>query len=165
MTRYLAGLGMAVTAAVGGSALLGQHSAGASVEMTLEGHLTNVQFATSHGSFLPGNDPSGSGSQPVPGDRIIIRDDMSQDGVAVGFVNIVCTVTFNDNTLCDGMYAIDGRGDIHFSALLRNNTSRPGPMVFDGVISGGTFNYRGSRGDIHFVNLPNGDTQATLNIV
>jgi hypothetical protein len=134
--------------------------AGASSEFTAVGHDTNVEFVSAKGATLT---PSGPAE---PGDRILVRQDLSENGTLVGYSNIACTVTFNDNALCEGILAFTNKGDLHVSALLRAGAGPTGPPgVFDAVVDGGTFAYRGAHGDGHVVVLPNRDQQTTFTLV
>jgi hypothetical protein len=141
-------------AVAGGAFIVAAPQAGAGQEFSLTGHQTNIQFVS--GGVSTAASPNGPAA---PGDRIIIREDLMQGTVAVGWDNIVCTVTFNDNLQCDAMYAITNRGDIHLTALLRGGAGQTGPSVFDAVVDGGTFAYANAHGYDHIVNLPNGDSQ------
>jgi hypothetical protein len=131
--------------------------AGASSEFTVLGHTTNTEFVTATGgSPLPKGPLS-------PGDRILVRQDELENGVLVGYSNIACTVTFNDNALCDGVIAIANKGDLHVTGLLRGAAGPAGiPKAFDSVANGGTFAYRNAHGDIHTVVLANGDQLSTI---
>jgi hypothetical protein len=134
--------------------------AGASSEFTIVAHTTNVEFLTARGAS-----PTPTG--PIaPGDRLVLRQDVSKNGVLVGYSNVVCTAMFNDNALCDAIIAIRGKGDLHATALIRGALGPGGiPEVFDTVVDGGTFAYRNARGDAHVVVLPNGDQVSTIILV
>ncbi|GAC1598001.1 MAG: hypothetical protein NVS3B21_23120 [Acidimicrobiales bacterium] len=161
--RACAGVIAASMIAASASLIVSATQAGAGAEFTLTAHTTNIQIVTQRGSFVPSGPPPSNAPLPAPGDRFLLRDELSQGGAVVGFSNIVCTVTFNNNLLCDAIYALSGRGDIHLTALVRGGALNE-PAVFDAVIDGGTFNFRGLHGDVHIVNLPNGDTQETFNL-
>jgi hypothetical protein len=144
---------------VGGGALVAATAsrAGAATEFTVLGHTTNVEFVTAAGGSAVPKGPL------APGDRIVLRQDLSRNGILAGYSNIVCTVTFNDNALCDGILAITNKGDIHVTGLLRGAVSHEGvPKVFDSVVNGGTFAYRNAHGDVHTVVLPNGDQMSSV---
>ena len=133
--------------------------AGASSEFTVLNHKTNVEFVTATGASLvrPG--------AFVPGDRIVLRDDLSENGVLVGYSNSVCTVTFNDNVLCDLILAFANTGDIHATALLRGSVGPSGPpTVFDATVDGGTFAYHTAHGSAHVVTQANGDQLVTFSL-
>ena len=78
------------------------------------------------------------------------------NGTTVGYDNIVCTDTFNNNGLCDAVFAFTGQGDIHATAPVRDlfDVNSNGPTVFDAAIEGGTFAYTNTTGSIHLTNLP-----------
>jgi hypothetical protein len=134
--------------------------AGATFEFTFVEHPTNFEFTVNGQHTLQ---PTGAFA---PGDSLVIRADLVQGGATVGFDNVNCVVTFNDNLLCDAVFAFNGKGDITGTALLRGGVAtEQGPAVFDGAITGGTFAYRNAHGDAHAVNQPNGDTNWTFNFV
>lgn len=131
--------------------------AGASTELSVVGHTTNVAVVTATGASPALKGPL------APGDRLVLRQDLSRNEQLVGYSNIVCTVTFNDNALCDGILAITGKGDLHVTGLLRGAVGPAGvPKAFDSVLDGGTFAYRNAHGDFHTVVLPNGDQLSTI---
>jgi hypothetical protein len=134
-------------------------TAGAGSEFSLIGHQTNIQFVI--GAVSSPTPPTGPFN---PGDRVLIREDLSRDNAVVGWDNIDCTVTFNDNLLCTALYAINGKGDLHLTALLRGGASQQGTSVFDAIVDGGTFAYRNAHGDAHLTDLANGDTQVTFTL-
>jgi hypothetical protein len=126
--------------------------AGASSEFSLVSHVTNVEFATEAGAALV---PS---QALAPGDRLLIRSDLAENGINAGYSNIVCTVTFNDNVLCDGVFALANRGDLHATALIRGAAGPKGiPTTQDFIVDGGTFEFRDAHGSAHVVVSPNGD--------
>jgi hypothetical protein len=130
--------------------------AGASSEFTAVGHITNTAFVTAKGTSLVPSGPL------VPGDRLVVRADILQNGAVVGYSEDGCTVTFNDDVLCEGIDALTNRGDLHFSALLRGAVGPSGlPKVFDLIIDGGTFAFHNAHGSAHVVVLPNGDEVVT----
>jgi hypothetical protein len=154
-------LGVALATLTGGLLIATTTPAGANVEFSVIQHNTNFEAAIGGAAASP-NPPQ---KAPAPGDRFIIRDDLLQGSTNIGYDNIVCTVTFNDNLLCDALFAIINKGDIHGTALLRGGAAANGPSVFDGAIDGGTFAYRNAHGDVHIVSLPNGDSQLNFNFV
>jgi hypothetical protein len=130
--------------------------AGASSESTVVGHITNTVFVTGKGASLSPSGPL------IPGDRLVNRASLSQNGAVVGFSEVVCTVTFNDDLLCDGIDALTNRGDLHVSGLLRGAVGPSGiPKVFDLIVDGGTFTFHNAHGSAHVVVLPNGDEMTT----
>lgn len=73
-------------------------------------------------------------------------------------------MTFNNNALCYAVLAIDGKGDIHATAIVRDafDPNGSGPSVFDATIDGGTFVFANATGYVHLSSLPDGDTQQTF---
>jgi len=153
---------LSVLALAGGVMVVGAQQAGAQQEFTLIAHQTNFVFAPVNGS--PTSNPGPGTPPPETGDRFIVREALSQNGVVVGYDNIICTDTFNNNGLCDVVFAITNKGDIHGTALVRDlfDFSSNGPTVFDGDIDGGTFAYANATGSAHLTTLPDGDTQDTF---
>jgi hypothetical protein len=129
--------------------------AGANVEISFVERQTNTEFVVNGATTL----------QPPaalqPGDRIIFRSDLLQGSTTIGFDNGFCTVEFNDNALCEAVFAITGKGDFTAIGLLRGLT----PSVFDIAVTGGTFAYRNAHGDAHVVQVNSTDANWTLNLV
>ena len=96
--------------------------AGASSEFTLGSHLTNLEFITAQA----GPSTSIPASPMVPGDRVVTRDDLTQNGSPVGHLEAMCTVTFNNEFMCESIAALTNRGDLHASFLAR--ASQPGVL-------------------------------------
>ena len=142
-----------------GAMMYAPHVAHAANDMTFDNHLTNEQWLYADGTTSVG----GPNRAPTPGTRFVLRFDMSQGGTIVGFSNVECTVTFNGNMLCSATDSITGVGDIVETGLIRNAGQGP-PLVFDNVVSGGTFGYRGIRGDAHHHNTGPGTETETLNL-
>jgi hypothetical protein len=136
-------VGGAVTVAVTAS------QAGASSEFTLGSHLTNLEFITAQA----GPSTSFPASPMVPGDRLVARDDLTQNGSPVGYLESICTDTFNSEFLCDSTYALKNRGDLHASFLARGNPhfSFSFPAVYDLIVDGGTFAFHNAHGSAHVV--------------
>jgi hypothetical protein len=133
---------------------------GAAQELVVVEHQTNIEFVIDgKASVTPPQAP------PGPGSSIILRNNLLQGSTVIGYDNVICTVTFNNNVLCDAVLAINGKGDIHGTALIRGNPDGSSASVFDATIDGGTFAYRNARGDVHIITLPNGDTQLNINLV
>jgi len=157
--RYWIVAGLAALVAVGGFLVVTAQQAGAQIEFNFLAHQTNTVFVPAGGPATL--NPTGP---PSIGDEEIIRDTLTQGGNTIGYTNIICTDTFNDNGLCDAVFVITGMGDIHGTALIRglfdgNLNGGAGPQVFDGDIDGGTFAYANVTGYAHGVNLPDGDDQ------
>jgi hypothetical protein len=133
--------------------------AGASSEFSTVSHVTNVEFVTTAGASLV---PTG---RLAPGDRLVIRSDFAENGSAVGYANFLCTVTFNDNVMCDAIFALPHRGDLHATALIRGAAGPAGiPSTEDFIVDGGTFAFRNARGSAHVVVSSNGDETFTFAI-
>jgi hypothetical protein len=126
--------------------------AGASSEFTLGSHLTNIEFITAQA----GPSASFPASPMVPGDRLLTRDDLTENGAPVGHLENLCTLTFNDEFMCEGTWALTNRGDLHTSFLAR--ASQPSvlgfPKVYDLIVDGGTFAFRNAHGSVHGFSLP-----------
>jgi hypothetical protein len=131
--------------------------AGASSEFTVVSHTTNVEFIAARGVSLVPTLPF------VPGDRLVERADLTQNGAAVGFENAACTVIFNDNVMCDEIWAFTNKGDMQLSTLVRGAAGPNGPpAVADLIVEGGTFAFHGAHGFAHAVRLPNNDQSTTF---
>ena len=141
----------------GGFAVIATASqAGASSEFTVVAHGTNAEFVTATGASIAPTGPL------VPGDRLILRADLLQNGAVVGDTEVECTVMFNSDLLCDGMDSITNRGDLHVTTLMRGAVGPSGlPKVFDIVVDGGTFAFHNAHGSGHVVVQPNGDEVTT----
>jgi hypothetical protein len=133
---------VSVLAVAGGIIVATAQQAGASQEFSVIAHSTNFEVVPAGGKATA--NPSQSFA-PSIGDEFIIREDLIQNGVTIGYDNIICTDTF----------------DIHGTALIRDqfDPNTNGPTVFDGSIDGGTFAYAHATGSVHLTSLPNGDTQ------
>ena len=141
----------------GGIAVIATASqVGASSEFTLVAHETNVVFVQAKGtSLIP--------SLPLAlGDRLLIRSDLTENGVAVGYAMEEYTQTFNGISLSDSVFALSGRGDLHATALVRPGPGIGLPVVWDLSVEGGTFAYRNAHGSAHRVRLPNNDQAITF---
>jgi hypothetical protein len=144
-------LALLAALAVGGGIAVGATAsqAGASSEFTLGSHLTNLEFITAQA----GPSTSFPTSPMVPGDRLVTRDDLTQNGSPVGHLENVCTLTFNNEFMCESIAALTNRGDLHASLLAR--ASQPGvfgfPTVYDVIVDGGTFAFRNAHGSAHVV--------------
>ena len=157
--RLLAGF-VALVLAGGGLVVATVQQAGANVELSVTAHQTNFEFVPAGGqpTANPPNTP------PSIGDSFIIRENLLQGTTVIGYDNIICTETFNNNGLCTAVFAINGKGDIHGTALIRDqfDPNTNGPAVSDGAIDGGTFAYAHATGSAHIVSLPSGDSQYTF---
>ena len=133
--------------------------AGASSEFTLVARDTNLEFITAMGASVVPSGPF------VPGDRLVERSELIENGTTAGFENTVCTVTFNDNVMCDGIYALTNQGDLHTSTLSRGAAGPAGiPTVADLIVDGGTFAFRNAHGSAHVVRSSNGESLITFTV-
>ncbi|HEY2430532.1 MAG TPA: hypothetical protein VGI06_16450 [Acidimicrobiales bacterium] len=157
--RFIAAL--AAVAVGGGMILATAQQAGASQEFSVVAHQTNFEFVPAGGAATA--NPNLTAPAKI-GDEIIVRESLSQGGVEVGYDNVVCTDTFNNNALCNAVLVFNGKGDLHGTALIRNDfdPSGNGPTVFDATIDGGTFAYASARGMVHLIVQPNGDSQDNI---
>ena len=150
-----------VALVVGGGAVVGvtASQAGASSQFTVVAHGTNAEFVTATGASVAPSGPL------VPGDRLVLRADLLQNGTVVGSTEVICTVAFNGDLFCDGIDTINNRGDLHVTTLLRGAVGPGGiPKVFDIVVDGGTFAFQNAHGSGHVTVLPNGDESTTYTI-
>jgi len=133
--------------------------AGASQEFSVTATQTNFEFISANGTVT--DNPT---TPPQLGDRFTLRESLAQGNTVVGYDNVDCSVTFNNNVLCDAVWAFTGRGDIVGSGLIRDEVdpSGTGPSVFDAAITGGTFAYAHASGSIHFVSTGETTTQETF---
>jgi hypothetical protein len=159
MTRRLASVAAALVVTAPVLVMLSSHPAGANFEFSFTSHQTNIEFV------IGGHATVNPTSQPGPGDQAILRDDLLQGGNVVGYDNSICTITFNDNVLCTGVFAFTNKGDVSITTLIRNELVGNGPSVFDVAITGGTFAYGNAHGDGHAVNTSATDTNWTFNFV
>src|SRR5258708_5340389 len=107
MRHKIAALVGVASITTGGLIVATAGGAHAATNMTVIAHETNFQTPGQPPNTFPGQ----NGQPPAPGDRFFIRDDLTQDGTLVGFANVACTFTFNDNAMCTGVLALNGRGD------------------------------------------------------
>jgi hypothetical protein len=158
MIRRLVLLAAAIAVAAPLLIIANAGQAGATWEFTFTDHQTNFQ------AIIGGQSTLNPTSAPGPGDTFVIRDDIIQNGSTVGYDNVACTVTFNDNLLCNAVLAFNGKGDLTATALLRGDAGNVTlPYPFDVAITGGTFLYRNAHGDAHVVDTTQGDSTWTVN--
>jgi hypothetical protein len=160
--RYRIAAGLSALLVVGGVLMATAQQAGASQEFSVVAHQTNFEFVPVGGPATTTLGPTTP--PPTPGAEIIIRESLSQGTTVVGYDNVICTETFNNNALCDAVLVFDGKGDLHGTALIRDefDPNSNGPAVFDATIDGGTFAYSHATGMLHLVVQPNGDTQDNI---
>ena len=130
----------AVAVAAPAVVILNSTQAGANVAFSFTEHLTNVE------AVINGQRTLTPMTLPGPGDSFIFRGDLLQNGAVVGFTNNVCTEAFNQNAICNTVFAFTNKGDLVGTALIRGE-----PSVYDQAITGGTFAYRNAHGDTHAV--------------
>ena len=90
------------------------------------------------------------------GDRILSRDSLLQGARSIGYDNELCTVTFDNNDLCQVMVVLPGKGQIQASWLWIRWLSN-----FSGVIDGGTGAFADARGQFMSRRLRNGALSIT----
>ena len=150
-SKYLtitAAIAVATAAAVCVSTALGARPQPA---LSFVAHNQGVEFVTASGSttVYPG--------ALEIGDRILARDALTQGGQSVGYDNELCTVTFDNNDLCQTILVLPGKGEIQASWLwIDRNASAYGPRHFSGVIDGGTGTFADAKGQFSASLLPSG---------
>jgi hypothetical protein len=159
-TRLVLGTAATLVIAGAGAAVATQASAHSPSELSFTSHLTAIQFFTSTGPV------TGFPTAPlVPGDRIIGQDTIVQSGQPVGHDNEVCTVSFGRDVLCQDILIFDGRGDLKAGWTVQWPASGPaGPSSFEGIVEGGTDQFRSSHGSFHAIMLPSGDVEITADL-
>jgi hypothetical protein len=128
--------------------------------VTVDVHATNIEFLTASGAT------TGYPRTPlVTGDRVVGRDQLLQSGSAVGHDDEICTVGFDNEVVCDDVLALTNRGDLHVAWMFQwPSTGNGGPKTFDGVVDGGTSQYRNARGSFHATALTNGGVHIAVTI-
>jgi hypothetical protein len=157
-TRFRTAL---VLTAAAGAALLASTALGAAAPTTISFVVQNngTEYQTRSGSTraFPG--------RLETGDRILTRDRLLEGTRAVGYDNEICTVTFDDNDLCQVMLVVPGRGEIEGTWLwIGRNRSASGPSHFSGVIDGGTGGFAHARGQFTASVLANGAPTITATL-
>jgi hypothetical protein len=154
----LAALGLAGCTSSAAASLT---SDGAVRTISVVAHQTDLIFVTAAGSSS--QYPRGPLS---PGDRILGRDELLQNGSTIGNDFEDCTVSFRLHVLCDDMVEVNNVGDLHLTWMFQwPNSGTTGPTQWDGVVDGGTDAYANAVGDYHAQALPNEDDSITLRIV
>ena len=119
------------------------------LSLVVQNHGTEYVAAAGSTSVFPG--------RLQTGDRIFTRDLLLDRGHSIGYDNELCTVTFDDNDLCQTILVLPGRGQIQASWLwIDRNASTYGPAHFNGVIDGGTGTFADARGKFSASLLPTG---------
>ena len=129
-------------------------------QLTLDSQLTAIQFFTTTGPI------NGFPTSPlVPGDRIIGQDQITENGQTAGHDNEACTVSFNQDVLCQDIVVLTGQGDLQAGWTLQwPATGIQGPATFDGIIDGGTGSFSSAHGSFHAATLPDGHIQLTISL-
>lgn len=116
------------------------------------GFVKNLQEAQ-HGRF-------------APGDTIIEREEFRLGATVVGYDNLSCTATFNDNVLCTIVTVFPGRGTLDETVLIHTTTANAsGFDPVDTVVTGGTGIFANKRGTVHAVGVGEGERTATYRLV
>ena len=137
--RLRRGLGICLTAAAGAAsaALLTATAQGAgmpsTVSFVVQNHGTEYVTAAGSTSVFPG--------RLQPGDRILTRDSLLRGGRSIGYDDELCTVTYDNDELCQVMLVLPGKGQIQASWLWIR-----WPSNFTGVIDGGTGAFTHAQG-------------------
>jgi hypothetical protein len=161
MRRYLS-TALVLSLVAGGGLLAGNRSrARAATQLSFTTHRTNISFITVADGVVPY--PMGPLSA---GDRIVLSDDLLQDGMTIGSDYGVCTLTFDATALCDVVATFTNQGQVHATYMLQwpSSADSAGPTAFDGIIDGGTLAFENAHGSFHADALPNGDYQFTATI-
>jgi hypothetical protein len=148
-----AGLSTALAAGAAVVAVFVGTAQGAGTPSTLsfvvQNHRTEYVTAAGPTSVFPG--------RLQTGDRILSRDSLLARGRMIGYDNELCTVTFDDNDLCQTSLVLPGKGQIQASWLwIDRNASTFGPPHFSGVIDGGTGTFANAKGQFRASLLPTG---------
>ena len=155
------GVLIALAACAAVAALFVGTAQGAGARSTLSFVVQNrgTQFVTAAGStgVFPG--------RLQTGDRIFTRDSLLHGASSIGYDNELCTVTFDNNDLCQTILVLPGEGELQASWLwIDRNASAYGPRHFSGVIDGGTGTFANAKGQFIASLLPSGTLEfaATL---
>ena len=94
------------------------------------------------------------------GDRILARDALTQGSRSVGYDDELCTVTFENDELCQDTMVLPGKGQIDTNWLWTD-----WPSGFTGAIDGGTGTFAHAKGQFTATPLAGGALRltATLN--
>jgi hypothetical protein len=123
--------------------------AGSTLGFVVHNHGTEYVTAAGSTSVFPG--------RLQTGDRIFSRDLLLERGRSIGYDNEICTVTFDNNDLCQTILVLPGKGQIQASWLwIGRNASTYGPPDFSGVIDGGTGTFAHAKGQFSASLLPSG---------
>ncbi|MEU6378267.1 hypothetical protein [Streptomyces sp. NPDC046909] len=117
---------------------------------------------TLYAKEVPGEEDQGEEQMPKLGDAFSFADDLYQDkgGDKVGRDGVVCTVVRAGDPMdiqCVGTFVLSG-GQLTAQVLMSVPLDESAaPPVFDASITGGTDDYRGASGQVHFTD--DGDYQ------
>jgi len=150
MKRRLVLLVAALAVAAPAFVMLNSAQAGATISFGFTDRFTNFE-AVVNGQH------TAAPTTVSPGDTLVFRGDLLQNGAVVGYSTESCTETFNLNALCNTVFAFTNKGDLVGTALVRGS-----PSVYDEAITGGTFAYRNAHGDAHAV-VNGADVNWTVN--
>ena len=154
---FRSGLGISLTPATGAAVavVLAATAQGAGTPSTLSFVVQNkrTEYVTAAGStsVFPG--------RLQTGDRTLSRDSLLQGARSIGYDNELCTVTFDNNDLCQVMVVLPGKGQIQASWLWIRWLSN-----FSGVIDGGTGAFTDARGQFMSRRLRNGALSITTTL-
>jgi hypothetical protein len=100
-------------------------------------------------------------SKPTPpGDTIVFKSDLAQDGRTIGDARGECTSVFDTNYVCNVFFTIPGHGRLGLQVPF--DVADP---QGDYVVTGGTGQFAGRHGWAHFMTLGNGDEVHTIHLV
>jgi hypothetical protein len=154
--RLKRGPGVSLTLAAGAAitALFVATAQGAGTPSTLNFVVKNDgrEYVTAAGtvSIFP--------SRLLPGDRILSRDSLLQGGRSVGYDEEICTVTVDNQDLCQTMVVLPGKGRIQVSYLFR------WPSNYTGVVDGGTGTFAHAKGQFTGTTLRDGQFRITATL-
>jgi hypothetical protein len=160
ITRVLLGFWSLAGLAIGGISATGSgHAAAAPAQLRNAQEISFIAQGTNWLFVTPSGTSSQYPTGPlVPGDRVLGRDDLKQQGSDIGSDYEVCTVSFNRNVLCDDMVTITNVGQLHITWMFQWPATGPaGPSSWSGVVDGGTGAYENAIGSYQAQALPNGD--------
>lgn len=129
-------------------------------EFTLTASTTNFEFG-----FVK-NLQNAQMHHFAPGDTVAEREELRRGASVVGYDNLTCTATFDDNVLCTIVSVFPGRGTLHETVLIHTTTTNAaGYDPVDTVVTGGTGIFANKRGTAHVVGLSETDRTATYRLV
>lgn len=150
--RFIISSVMAVAAATGvfASTALG---AKPTPTLSLVAHNGGLEFITASGptTAYPGH--------LQIGDRILARDTLTQGNRAVGYDDELCTVTFENQELCQDTMVLPGKGQIETNWLWTD-----WPSGFTGAIAGGTGTFAHAKGEFTASPLAGGALRLTARL-